>query len=230
MEKKMPRRFAVRILAVASLLVPAAIGATALAVDNAAAVTREELTAALNSKDIDGILMVTNAIKRMRHKDSILPVVQAVWRQDRRALPDVDWETASFPAVRVEMANILLQADRNGLLDADVAGIATYLRGRMADTSGHTLGQVILTLGLLDTAEDVPAIYAVAEQQDSPTFGAAVIALSRMCDPAADAALDALEGTVGDQGEVYFLGGVTPLGYIRDVRASFTNTRKYCSD
>jgi len=42
-------------------------------------------------------------------------VVYALWREDKAKFPTLRWDVVALPLVRVEFANILLQAWKNGV-------------------------------------------------------------------------------------------------------------------
>ncbi len=155
-----------------------------------------ELTDVLKTRDIDHILKTLNAVKRMAYQGEILPFVHDLWEGRKDKYPDLPWATINADIVRVNLADILLQAAANGKITVDKEKIHRYVSGLVNSKDSDVAVTAILALSPIDDEKDVGAILAVARQQKPATFRASVVALSQMCNPAAARALDQLEASV----------------------------------
>jgi hypothetical protein len=77
-------------------------------------VTMQSLTTDLESRDIDRIDKSLNDIKTMSYKGEILPFVADLWGQRKAKHSGLPWDVIETELVRVELADILLQAVKNG--------------------------------------------------------------------------------------------------------------------
>lgn len=159
-------------------------------------VSVEELTAELKTKDIDRILKVLNTVKQMTYQGEILPFIHDLWDSRKNKYPELPWDTINTDIVKVDIANILLQAAANGKTKIDKEKIHRFVAGRISSTDIDVARNAILTLSLIDDAKDVDGILAIAKQKKKGTFRASVIALSKMCNPKATRALDQLEASI----------------------------------
>jgi hypothetical protein len=171
-------------------------GGASLSAPSETYVSVDELTATLKTRNIDRILVALNAVKQMSYQGEILPFVRDLWDGRKDRYPDLPWETINADIVRVDIANILLQAEANGKIKVDKEKIHRYVAGLLGSTDIDVVRNAILTLSLLDDEKDVDKILAIAKQQQKGTFRAAVVALSKMCNPAAAKALAQLEESV----------------------------------
>jgi len=155
-------------------------------------ITVEELAGVLKTKNIDQILEKLNVVKAMRYQGEMLPFVEDLWTGKSDRHPELPWNIVSLPIVKVELANILLQAERNGRIKTDRERIYRFVEP-LVDSADVQLSQAaIFTLSLLDQERAVKSILGIAEREDKGTFRMAVVSLSWMCDPAARKALDYL--------------------------------------
>lgn len=171
----------------------------------------DSLLAAINSGTLDHVLKATNQIKALLYKGAALNVVYALWREDKAEFPNLRWDVATLPLVRIEFANILLQAWKNGafsLAEGDRAEMHAFLRAVVANTDRDLflLGNAISTLALLDDPHDVQLILEVtAKHRSSMLFRQAALALLTMCTDEAQQALKKLPTYATNQSDKDFL-------------------------
>ena len=161
-------------------------------------VSVEELTAELKTKDIDRILKALNTVKQMTYQGEILPFIRDLWDSRKEKYPELPWDTINTDIVKVDIANILLQAAANGKTKIDKEKVHQFVAGLISSSDVDVARNAILTLSLIDDAKDVGGILAIAKQKKKGTFKASVIALSKMCSPEATLALDQLEVSISD--------------------------------
>ncbi len=170
-------------------------GATAFG-SNDDFISVDELTAELKTRNIDRIVKTLNTVKRMSYQGRILPFILDLWDDRKDKYPDLPWNIVNADIVRVEIANILLQAAANGRVEIDTEKLHEFVFGLIDNADIDVARSAILTLPLIDDERDVDKIFAIAKQQKKGTFRASVLTLAEMCNSAANAALDQLERLV----------------------------------
>ncbi len=155
-------------------------------------VTVEELKRVLKTKNVDHIVETLNNVKSMRYQGEILPLVEDLWVGKVNEYPDLPPDTINSPIVKVEFANILLQAERNGRIKTDRERIYRFVEPLINSSDVQVAQTAIFTLSLFDQERATKAILAVAAEENRATFRVAVIGLSWMCDPSARRALEEL--------------------------------------
>ena len=155
-------------------------------------ITSDNLSEVINSKDIDKVTDTLNEIKKMNYQGEILPFVKDLWHLKKNKHPDLAWNIVTKDIVRVEIANILLQAERNGLIDINKENLHNYILGLLSSNDVYVVQKSIFTLSTFDYNSDVDDILSIAKKRNKITFRAAVITLSKMCNSKSDRALDKL--------------------------------------
>lgn len=187
----------------------------------------DDLRSAINSRDLDRIIEELNDVKRMRYKGEILPYVKALWDEREDVDRSLDWGVVTLPIVKLDLANILIQAIRNGMVDLEMGEFHAFVRDHVTSEDRAVARNALLTLSIVNDPADVPVLLSAAREQNPGTFGAAVVALSGMCGQAASAALDSLEEVFADEGAKIYLGGSRPLDFIRDTREQSAPLREF---
>lgn len=186
-----------------------------------------ELRAALNTGDLEQIIAELNKVKRMPYKGEILPYIQSLWQADEQSDNRLDWTVAKLPIVKVELANVLLQANRNGFVKLDPTEYHDFALRHARSDDVALSRSAILTLSLTNDRNDVPLLFEIAKESNPGTFGAAVISLSYMCNSEAVRALDHLEQEASAEGPKGYLAGQTPREFIADTRAGAAPVRAF---
>lgn len=188
---KYSQRMSVLILSLLFLL-----GSTTVLGSNDNFVSIDELTAELNTRNIDRILKALNTVKRMSYQGKILPFVHDLWDEREDKYPDLPWKTVNADIVKVEIANILLQAEANGRIEIHREELHKFVSRLINSADVDVARSAILTLTLTDDERDVDKIFSIAKQQKKGTFRASVLTLAKMCNSVASKALDQLEKDV----------------------------------
>ena len=158
----------------------------------------DDLIKVLKSKNITKIIETTNSIKRMGYKGEILPFIRDLWDNRKNKHPDLPWRTINSKVVRLEFADILIQAERNGRIGIDVNGIHEFAAPLIEDEDPEVARNSIFILAVIDDEKDVGRILSLAKQQNRATFRSSVVALSEMCNSEAGKALEQLEEYIED--------------------------------
>lgn len=153
----------------------------------------EELRKILQERNASALSESLNEVKRLGATRDGLQLLEAVWTGDRDLNAELAWETLADPNVRLNLADILVQAARNGDITGEPADVHDFVRNTLDTGSPNLVSQAAITLSTFDREEDVPALERIAMQRDARTFRSVVVALSRMCAPVADEALARIE-------------------------------------
>lgn len=161
----------------------------------------ESLKADIQTRDIDRIVKTLNDVKRMQYQGQILPFLVDLWSNQKAKHPELQWEIINSDIVRVDIANVLLQAQRNGRIQIDDDEFYEFL-ARLIESSDVQVAQnAILTLSLIDKARSVEKILSASNRKNKWTFRSSFLALTSMCHPSAEKALDQLEILAKDDRE-----------------------------
>lgn len=153
----------------------------------------EELKKILQERNASALSESLNKVKKLGATRDGLQLLEKVWAGERSQYPEFAWETIADAGVRLNVADILVQAAKNGDITSEPADVHDFVRNTLDTGSPNLVGQAAITLSTFERDEDVPALERIAMQRDPRTFRSIILALSRMCAPAADAALTRIE-------------------------------------
>lgn len=153
----------------------------------------EELRKILQQKDASSLSESLNKAKKLGVSRDGLQLLEQVWAGDQSQYSDLAWSTIADPRVRLNLADILVQAAKNGEIKSEPGGAHEFVRDVVNTGSPKLVNQALITLSVFDRDDDVAAIEQVALRHDPQTSRSALIALSAMCAPAAEAALVRIE-------------------------------------
>jgi len=168
-------------------------------------VSRSDLVWSLQTENIDGIVESFNQIKRMHYQGELLRFIYALWSQDIDNFPDLPQSMIVNDRVRIEIADVLAQADRNGLIDAVDEEMHDYVRDLAQSSDKELVRRAVDVLGTIDDPLDVTLIYSIAREEAKWTFRSAILSLARMCSSEAALALDELMNQVVDEDNQQFM-------------------------
>jgi len=161
-------------------------------------VSVEDIKADLRTQDIDLILQTLNNVKQMKYQGQVLPLVRDLWDNKKEIYPDLQWEIINSDIIRIDIANVLLQAQRNGRIQIDTNGIYDFVAGLVDSSDVQVAQNAILTLSLINESRSAEKIMSAAKRQNKWTFRSSIVALLSMCHSSAEKALDQLEMSVRD--------------------------------
>lgn len=162
----------------------------------------ENLKADLRTRDIDRIVKTLNDVKRMGYEGQILPFLVDLWSNQKAKYSELPWEIINSDIVRVDIANVLLQAQRNGRIQINDDELYEFLAKLLGSSDLQVAQNAILTLSLIDEPRSVEKILSAANRKNKWTFRSSFVALTSMCHPAAEKALDQLEVLVKDDRDI----------------------------
>lgn len=162
----------------------------------------ENLKADLQTRDIDRIVKTLNDVKRMKYQGQILPLLVDLWSNQKAKHSELQWEIINSDIVRVDIANVLLQAQRNSRIQIDDDEIYEFFVRLTGSSDVQVAQNAILTLALIDESRSVEKILSASNRKNKWTFRASFVALNSMCHPSAEKALDQLEVLVKDDRDI----------------------------
>ena len=165
-------------------------------------INMENLKADLQTRDIDRIGKTLNDVKQMKYQGQILPFLVDLWSNQKAKYPELQWEIINSDIVRVDIANVFLQAQRNGRIQINDDELYEFLEKLLGSSDLQVAQNAILTLFLIDEPRSVEKILSAANRKNKWTFRSSFVALTSMCHPAAEKALDQLEVLVKDDRDI----------------------------
>ncbi len=179
----------------------------------------ETLLSAFKSKNIDRVLSSLNEIKRSRYQGDVLPLLEALWNKDEEAASQVPREMLDYDIVRIHIADVLMQARNNGLIDIPVSNIHASARRLLKSPDKEVVAATVFVLAQIDDPKDVEELESIALTNEGYLFRSSVVALSMMCNSAAGPALEKIGNLVSSPEKSQF---------VRETRTKVSNF-KYCS-
>lgn len=159
-------------------------------------ISAEQLIQIINTGNIDRIIESINIAKGVSYKGQILPLMRDLWDKRVDKYPQLPWRIVNKDIVRLGVANILIQGHNNSFITIDRDAIHEFVSQSLDRDDVFVQATAISTISLFDDDKDVEKLQEMANQQKRRTFGRAVLALAKMCGPAAHKALDELEKTI----------------------------------
>jgi len=147
----------------------------------------DTLLKAISAQKLDATINVLNQVKQTRHRGDVLPLLLALWDNDKKKYPDLPWSFVNLDVVRINIADILVQAYRNGQVDVDRASIHSFTKKVAAQSAdAQARGAALLVLGMVDDPRDVQLLRSAALEERELVSPSAIVSLGMMCN--ADAA------------------------------------------
>ena len=120
-----------------------------------------------------------NEVKGARYADHLMPILVRLWHGTDRY--GIDQNFLNHPRIRLEIADVLAQQDKNGYRGLDKAAFAQYAWGLVGSDDTQLANQAMLVLGIAGSAADMRLLEGMAEDISESRFRAAVIALAQNC-------------------------------------------------
>lgn len=160
------------------------------------AISTTELKNILQSRNVEDIRQALNRVKRNQRSEDLLRFVCDLWDGKAPNHETLPWDVINAPRVRIELANVLAQANNNGFVKADRAAIRQYASQVLKGSDEVPKVTAVLTLGLMNNPTDVGILKKEALREHPQTFRAAVIALYEICHRQAALAITDLKSRV----------------------------------
>jgi len=153
----------------------------------------EKLIEVLKTRNVDRIVETLVAVLGMDYKGGILPLIRDLWDERKDKYPELPWKIINSDIVRVYVADILVQAGKNGHIEIDMQPIHDFVWKLIDDIDNRDAFVVRMAISSLisfDEESDVDRVLSIAKQQKKATFQTSVMALSYMCNKKARKALE----------------------------------------
>ncbi len=153
------------------------------------------LLKAIDAQKLDDTISVLNQVKQAQHRGDVLPFLLELWNNDKQKHPNLPWSFVNLDMVRINIADILVPAYRNGQANVDRASIHAFVK-KVAAGSGdvQARGAALLVLGIIDDVRDVPVLRIAALEERELISTSALVSLGMMCNGDAGKILDNLAG------------------------------------
>lgn len=159
----------------------------------------------LRSQDFDRVVRTMNDVKGARYAGHLTPILVGFW--NGTDLHGIDPNFLNHPRIRIEIADVLAQQEKNGYQGLDKTAFAQYARGLIAANDTQVANQAMLVLGIAGSAADMSLLEGMAEDIAESRFRAAVIALARNCNTT-DQLLETLKASLKETWRRDFLAEI----------------------
>ena len=184
-------------------------------------VTKKEIERIFQGDNVDAIIQVTNDVKMMIYKREALEFLRDVWEINKSKYPDLSWDVITKDIVRINIADILIQSNRNREISIDTYDFKSYAMKQIENNDEDVVLIAILALSNIDDAASVKKIYEMTSASSPAISRVAIIALAKMCHQAAEQALNNIERNSQDK---------EYLEVIQDTRQKYYSVKRlYCS-
>jgi hypothetical protein len=156
----------------------------------------------LRSQDFDRVIRTMNDVKGARYAGHLTPLLVGFW--NGTDLRGIDPNFLNHPRVRIEIADVLAQQEKNGYQGLDKAAFAQYARGLITSNDTQVANQAMLVLGIAGSAANMSLLEGMAEDIAESRFRAAVIGLAHNCNTTS-ALLDKLQARLNETWRKDFL-------------------------
>lgn len=170
-------------------------------------VSRKDFERSFSVADSDSILeTLTAALRQMLVPENVLPFLKDVWERNTNKYPHLSWRTLDDDLIRLRLANVLLQARRNRLIEFDASAMQTLSREKIRAREISVSHEAIRNLAYFDDPQDVEILLSLATEEDPRTYRPTVLSLIFMCIDLATAALDRLQtSTTNEEMRLYLI-------------------------
>jgi hypothetical protein len=158
------------------------------------------LLKAIDAQKLDETVSTLNQVKQAQYRGDVLPLLLDLWNNDKQKYPNLPWSFVNLDVVRINIADVLVQAHRNGQVSVDSAAIHEFAK-KVATSSGDAQARsaAMLVLGIIDDPRDVSVLRSAALEERDLISTYALVSLGTMCNGDAAKALDALAGVLKDK-------------------------------
>jgi len=144
-------------------------------------VAKDELVSTLKSRDFDRSISVLNRVKAMQYQGELIPVIVDLWSGRDIKERGLDPDFVSHPRIRIEIADVLIQAANNGQKTVPINELGDFVRKAIKGGDFEVEVQAVRMLGELNDKEDLETLVHIAEGEEDRLFQAATVALSYDC-------------------------------------------------
>lgn len=146
------------------------------------AVSREELITVLESNNFDRTVSVMNRVKTMEYQGDLMPLLKNIWGGNLADVPRMNKAFGEHPRVRIEIADVLLQASRNNRgFNLEPNAYSEYARGLVNSEDSEVAMQAISVVGIANDPVDLPLLEKILAEEKDATYRVAALAYTKNC-------------------------------------------------
>lgn len=147
-------------------------------------ISKTELVTAIERKDVNKTIEILNHVKTLRYQGDFLPLIVDLW--DKKNLPNttIDTQFLDNPIVRLELADVLLQAAKNETMnDLNPGEYVQYALELISHGDNSIVEKSLLILAIANRKQDVVVVEEILlnENVSSRIFNVAAIAYGQNC-------------------------------------------------
>lgn len=175
---------------------------------------------ALGGNDVNRVLSAINNAKELPYQGEMIQLMQALWNSEGLK-DDISIDMIQKDVVRINVADFLVQANKNGLVELDTNQFQAYARKVLKSTDTEAVSSALFVLANIDDPEDVELIKPFVLSKSDYLFRSAALSLAMMCNDASDEALTGLSQKLKG----------SKRDYLRDTREKFLSMKEkghYC--
>lgn len=150
-----------------------------LPVSYAISAEEQKLIDAFNSNSVEQIIAEINNAKKYRYKGDLNELLINMWYSKNDNT--VSSKMMQKDIVRVNVADYLIQAYNNQLIDIDISGMHDYVKSLLKKKDPEVLSVALLVIGKIDDPQDVDLLEPFLLSDSMYLFRSATIALAMMC-------------------------------------------------
>lgn len=169
----------------------------------------------LSGNNVNRVLSAINDAKELQYQGEMIKLMKAVWSGENLD-KNISVDMVKKDIVRINVADFLVQAHNNGLVDIDTNQFRAYAKKVLNGSDTEAMSSALFVLANLDNPEDVKLIKPFVLSKSDYLFRSATLALAMMCNDKSDEILvelaEKLKGAKRD--------------YLRDTRKKFISMKK----
>lgn len=157
----------------------------------------KKLSAALEAQNTRAAVQIINEAKRVAYEEEVLSYMRNLWEgSETITLPK---EVLEKPIIRINVADLLVQASHNRLLDINEVEFQRYARQLLNSDEIEVSSVAFFVLARIDDPNDVEVIEPFALMESQYLARSAIVAIAMMCNGSAKESLQRIETTLNTQ-------------------------------
>lgn len=144
--------------------------------------SREKLISAIQAENVDLVVRLLNEVKASRDSESYYSMLSNLWNLDVSLYPGVSRQFLLNKAVRIEIADVLLQGIANHKYEADSRQFLDYSRNVSKEDGCGVYSNAVLIIGRSNVPQDLDLIEKTVLMENECFYRAAVLGLVQRCD------------------------------------------------
>lgn len=145
-------------------------------------ISREKLISAIQAENVDLVVKLLNEVKTSTDSENYYSVLSNFWNLNVSPYPGVNRQFLLNKAVRIEIADALMQGIANNKYEGDSQQFLDYSRNVSKEDGCLVYSKAILMIGRANASQDLNLIEKTLLMEDECSYRAAVLGLVQRCD------------------------------------------------